>query len=315
MLTAFVIKKILAGILSLMISLGVITAPSTADPITFKNSEEVQLSFVAVSDIHIFDDSFTSYNFNRLFEDVGNSSESIDAIVMAGDLVENGLTDEYNAFFKVLDEETVIPHRILASGNHDMRYYFNKNSKIIRNKVEEYLNIDTNGKNYYSYDLNGYTFIVMGTEKRILEKAYISDEQLAFLDSELARATANGDPAFVVCHQPLANTHGLPEVWKTGDLGDQSEQVRAILTKYENVFFINGHLHDGIYERSVEKLADDVYSINLPTYGKNNDYGEYKNQKWLGFVVEVYGDEVIFNARDFRNGETLNTTYTFDIAA
>ena len=49
-------------------------------------------------------------------------------------------------------------------------------------KVNEYLKIDTKGKSYYSYDVNGYTFIVIGTEKRVLEKAYITKEQIDFLD-------------------------------------------------------------------------------------------------------------------------------------
>lgn len=35
------------------------------------------------------------------------------------------------------------------------------------NKVEEYLGIDTKDESFYSYDVNGYTFIVMGTEKQV----------------------------------------------------------------------------------------------------------------------------------------------------
>ena len=52
-----------------------------------------------------------------------------------------------------------------------------------------------------------------------------------------------------MCHQPFAETHGLPEVWKTGDMGEQNDEVRAVMEKYNNVFFINGHLHGGIFEK------------------------------------------------------------------
>ena len=179
------------------------------------------------------------------------------------------------------------------------------------NKVEEYLGIDTKGESFYSYDLNGYTFIVMGSEKQVFERAYISERQLAFLDSELQRATAEGKPAFVICHQPLKETHGLPEVWKTGDLGDQSQQVRDVLTKYKNVFYINGHLHDGMYDRSVEKLAENVYSINLPTYGKTNDFGV--KDKGIGYYVEVYDNEVLFTGRNFQKGHNVDVSYSFTI--
>lgn len=179
------------------------------------------------------------------------------------------------------------------------------------NKVEEYLGIDTKGESFYSYDINGYTFIVMGSEKQVFERAYISEKQLAFVDSELKRATAEGKPAFVICHQPLKNTHGLPEVWKTGDLGDQSGELRDVLVKYKNVFYINGHLHDGMYERSVEKLADSVYSINLPTYGKSNDFGV--KEKGIGYYVEVYDNQVIFTGRNFLEGHNVDVVDTFDL--
>lgn len=314
MVISLVVRKFLAWILAFMVSTGAIAPISTATPITYKDSDNVQLTFAAVSDTHVMDESFDAYYLNRIFEDVENSGQKMDAIVIAGDLANCGLKDEYNAFFGVLDKETVIPHKIIASGNHDMRAMFNRNSKLIQGKVEEYLNIDVNGKNYYSYDINGYTFIIMGTEKQISERAYISDEQLAFLDSELARATKDGKPAFVICHQPLANTHGLPAVWKTGDLGEQSEQVRAILTKYDNVFYLNGHLHDGIYEKSTEELAENVYSINLPTFRKDNDFGSH-SENGLGYYIEVYDDEVIFTARDFKRGKAIDTTYTYELAA
>ena len=118
----------------------------------------------------------------------------------------------------------------------------------------EHLGINIGKKSYYSYDINGYTFIVLCTEKAVREKAYISPEQIAFLDSELKRATADGKPAFVMCHQAFQFTHGLPEVWKTGDMGEQSDLVRAVMEKHKTVFFITGHLHGGIFEGTYEVL-------------------------------------------------------------
>lgn len=312
MLTVKLFKRIFSTFLAIFISLGWIVGPSTEEPITFKDSENVNLSFVTVSDIHVMGDAFTKYRFESLFKDLSNSEETFNAIVMAGDLTEMGFNCEYDNFFDVLDNQTVTKNLILATGNHDVRYAYKKNKPIIMNKVEEYLGIDTKGESFYSYDLNGYTFIVMGSEKQVFERAYISEKQLSFLDSELQRATAEGKPAFVICHQPLKETHGLPEVWKTGDLGDQSQQVRDVLTKYKNVFYINGHLHDGMYERSVEKLSDGVYSINLPTYGKTNDFGV--KDKGIGYFVEVYDNEVLFTGRNFQKGHNVDVTYSFEIA-
>lgn len=311
MLTSLVIRKILSWILALFISTGIIAPVSTDNPIRFKDSDSVRMSFVAVSDVHVLDDSFTTYNLSRMFEDVKNSGEKMDAVVISGDLTESGLKDESNALYKMLDAQTVIPAKLLTLGNHDARVFYKQNSKLLGKKEEEYLGINLNGKSYYSYDVNGYTFIMLCTEKALKDKAYISDEQLAFLDSELDRATKDGKPAFVVCHQPLKNTHGLPGVWKDGDIGEQSDQVREILTKHKNIFYLCGHLHDGIYEKSTETLGDGVYSISLPTYRKKNDFGDSRNG--TGYYVEVYDDEVIFTARDFRRGEMMNVKYTYSI--
>ena len=304
-------RKIFAVFAALFISLGWLTGPSTENPIQFKDSENVRLSFAAVSDVHVLGESITEFRFENLFKDLSNSKEKFDAVVIAGDLTEMGFNCEYETFFKVLDNQTVTKNLIIATGNHDVRYAYKKNKPIIMNKVEEYLGIDTKGESFYSYDINGYTFIVMGSEKQVFERAYISDRQLAFVDSELKRATAQGRPAFVICHQPLKETHGLPEVWKTGDLGDQSQDVRDILVKYKNVFYINGHLHDGMYDRSVEKLADGVYSINLPTYGKTNDFGV--KDRGIGYYIEVYDNQVIFTGRNFLKGYNVDVVDTFDL--
>ena len=53
------------------------------------------------------------------------------------------------------------------------------------------------------------------------------------------------------------------------------------------------------------------YSINLPAYGKENDYGPF-SQQGLGVYVETYSDRVVFTARDFFKGNNLDGyTYTF----
>ena len=90
---------------------------------------------------------------------------------------------------------------------------------------------------------------------------------------------------------------------------------KEVLMKHKNVFYLNGHLHDGVYEESLEIFDAEkgVYSINLPAFGKDNDYGKF-SQTGLGTYVEVYDDEVIFTPRDFARGENLGDyTYTFEI--
>lgn len=282
---------------------------SKDEPITFEDSENVLLSMAAIADTHLPNRVSAEKNLSNTFEDLANSKEKIDAFLMAGDIADYGTNNEYERFFRVLDKQDAVKNIFVTMGNHDARFFFKKNSKIIIGKIKDYLNIQT-GKIYYSYDIKGYTFIVLCTEKRVLEKAYISKEQIDFLDKELARGTKDGKPVFVMCHQPFAETHGLPEVWKTGDMGEQNDEVRAVMEKYKNVFFINGHLHGGVFEKVAETINEEngVWSLSVPGYRKENNFGI--TDCGVGYYGEVYADRVVFKARNFLTGKNVQGDYT-----
>lgn len=286
---------------------------STENPIKFVDPDNCKMAFVALSDTHLRDTAFQPHLFANGLQDIDNAETPFDALVIAGDISEMGDGPSYDVTWEALDNSEIGKKPVLlATGNHDIRLAYEYQTELIMDKAGEYLGIEID-KPYYSYEVNGYKFIVMGSDEWQFEKAVISDEQLAFIDSELE--AANGKPSFVICHQPLADTHGLPEVWKNGDLGEDSAAVKAVLMKHKNVFYLNGHLHDGVYEKSLEIFDEEngVYSINLPAFGKDNDYGEF-SQTGLGTYVEVYEDSVVFTARDFARGEILEGyTYTFDI--
>ena len=283
---------------------------SADNPIEFENPEKVNVSFAAIADTHLINKESATVNLNNFFEDINNSQGKIDAVLMAGDLTEYGRKCEYKRFFNVFDKYKNDFKLFITMGNHDVRFQYGRNQKIIMKKAEEYLNIKTNGKSFYSYDINGYTFIVIGTEKRVLEKAHITEEQINFLDKEIKRGNKDNKPVFIMCHQAFAETHGLPEVWKTGDMGEQNDLVRAVMEKYKNVFFINGHLHGGVFEKTFEVLNEEnnVYSLSVPGYRKENNFGI--TDCGVGYYAEVYDDKVIFVARNFVSGKNVEGDYT-----
>ena len=306
----FFIEKYANQIQAMNPKYDVVYEVKTDNPIVFEDSANVKLSMAIIADTHLPNRESAEINLANTFTDLANSPESFDAFMLAGDIADYGTKNEYKRFFRVLDNQKSVKHLFVTMGNHDARIFFKQNTKIVTKKTDDYLGINTNGKPYYSYDINGYTFVVICTEKRILEKAYISKEQIAFLDKELARGTKDGKPVFVMCHQPFAETHGLPEVWKTGDMGEQNDEVRAVMEKYRNVFFINGHLHGGIFEKIAETLNEEngVYSISIPGYRKLNNFGI--QDCGVGYYCEVYDDRVIFKARKFISGENLEGDLT-----
>ncbi len=283
---------------------------SKENPICFEDAQNVKLSFACMADTHLPDRESAEKNLANFFEDVKQSETPFDAALMAGDIADYGLVKEYKRFFRVLDAYKNAMPLLVTIGNHDARAIYKRNTDIVMKKVEEYLGINTKGKSYYSYDIKGYTFIILATEKRVLEKAHITKEQIDFLDKELARGTKDGKPVFVMCHQPFAETHGLPEVWKTGDMGEQNDEVRAVMEKYKNVFFINGHLHGGVYENVLEVLNEqnNVVSLSVPGYRKPNNFG--MTDAGVGYYGEVYDDRIVFTARNFLTGAPVTGDYT-----
>ena len=283
---------------------------SENNPVIYQDRDNLRLSFATIADTHLPNRESATLNLNNLILDAEKSKAAYDALLIAGDLADWGFKSEYERFFDVLDKQKAFPHIFVTLGNHDVRLFYRRSLKYLAEKVNKYLGIDTKDKTYYSYDVKGYTFVVLCTEKRLLEKASLTKEQIDFLDSELARATKEGKPVFIMCHQAFKDTHGLPEVWKTGDMGLESDEVRAVMEKYNNVFFINGHLHGGIFEKTFEVLNEEnnVYSLSVPGYRKENNFGI--NDCGTGYYAEVYDDRVVFTARKFISGEYIEGDYT-----
>ncbi len=311
--------KLFALIMSMVYSFnGGVVAPSTDDIIKAKDPDSVKLSFAIVADPQVSNYMFGRYqSFQEACIDLRNA-EGLDAIVGVGDIAENGLAEEYQLAYDELKD--IDARFIMASGNHDIRLRAYDQTYSRFSSFTNALNGDesmtqqayADGKFAYTEEINGYKFIVMGSDTSEFEEAYISDEQLDWLDKELA--SANGKPVFVVLHQPLKLTHNLPTTWgngtnkDAGSVGEQNDQIKAILASHAangNVFLITGHLHAGFSQYSYQQI-EGFHSLNVPALSiENKDGEEGGNGSGLTYVVEVYENEVLFRARNCRTGEWL----------
>lgn len=316
------VTKIYSIFLSIIMALTCATSPiiAMAESTPIKNSStSVKLTFAAWGDPQTSSSTITSAlaarakNTEASAKDLGNAKSTLDALLIAGDITENHTADEYAMMHGFLADKGV-KNIIAAEGNHDIRssdYSEAKSGFVnftngINAAVGSSLKIS---KMYYSYTVNGYKFIVLGSEKSMPEESYISQTQLNWLDSQLKASTKYGKPVFVTMHQPLKDTHGLPDTWnnnitkKAGSVGEQSDKIKAILNKYKNVILITGHLHTGFGKYSYQKIGN-FHSVNLPSIGITNRDGY--EAPGLGYVVEVLDNKVVFRARDFINGEYLS---------
>lgn len=288
---------------------------------------EVKLDFAVISDVHMTDEQYRKFTLSLGLQDMAEAKYPLDALVVSGDITDHGYREQWDAIAETFSTYNKVENVILAMGNHDTwsdendEYadapaFFKEYNKTVSDRELEEV--------YYSTKINGYTFVVLGSEASEVD-AYISPAQLEWLEETMEEASKDSLPIFVISHQPLNGSFGLPEIWgddepqpADGGLGDESEAVEAILKKYENVFLISGHLHTGMSNdltqtvntyNSVESDGS-FHSVNLPCYMFSNCAGPRANG--TGFVFEVYNDSVLIRGRSFSAG-VWYTCYEYDI--
>lgn len=279
------------------------TAPLQRDEnafLTFAVWGDPQISFVS---------PLRSARVFKAVEDLKNA-DSLDALVLCGDITEYGAKCEYRFVKKLLEcTKDSVKNIYAVPGNHDVRLRNHKKQlKRFQNFVASLPNGDTDFDStyYYTRDLNGCRFIMMGTDRSTFEAAYISKNQLERLKNDIL--SAPGDkPVFVFNHQTLKRTNGLPKTflgkgkWR-GSVGRESEKLKNVLSVRKNVFFITGHLHYCTSEYTYEDCGN-FKALSVPTVGVIN-HGEFKTMT-QGYVISVYEDKVVMRSRIF--GESRYT--------
>ncbi len=278
-----------------------------------KSPDDLKLNVALISDVHI--DSRLpcgKYLLGKAFEEMDTCSAKTDAVVVAGDLTNYGEEAGIEDFFQIITAQSKADYKIVAMGNHDIGHvedlgFTNAQARAwFLKHHNNYLGTDFD-KNYYSYDVKGYKFIVLCDESEDNWDTFeIYEEQVAFLDKELADGTKNGLPVFVVCHEPLVGQNGQETVHDGGCMDEESSaRIKPVLEKYDNVFFITGHMHEGINGELTNKVLgfknieteNGVTYISLPSYLQFNRYGYPWNG--LGMQLEVYEDHVWLRTRSY----------------
>lgn len=232
-------NKFLKYIVALVIFL---TGTLSAYAFSFRN---MTLDFIHITDTHITTTrSDTSYkalgSSSALLKDAIeqiNEIKGLDFVLFTGDMVDKATRENYDEYYRLLSK---LKYPTLNSfGNHDLGY--GTLSK------EEVLNIVKRYNPNYTFDDTYYAFTPK-TDYRIIildgvipdastANGKLSDEQLKFLDDELAQ---NQDKIVVIAlHFPpvepfVSNEHKLLN----------ADQMNEILVKYKNpIVVLTGHYH------------------------------------------------------------------------
>ena len=222
--------------------------PSSA--FSFRN---MTLNIVQISDAHIADREDTSYKMlsssRELLKDAilsVNKIAGLDFVMFTGDMVDIPTLENYKDFFTILSDLNY--PSLVTFGNHDSAVCLSDSDECSSGmKINEFLDFVKKCNRNYVFDGTFYAFspktdyriIVLDPVIRneVTANGYISDEQLAFLDNELAQ---NQDKVVVIFqhHPPL-------EPFKSDDHSIVNAQAYLdILKKYKNpIVILSGHYH------------------------------------------------------------------------
>lgn len=263
------------------------------------------LTFAVFGDPQVSNYMFARENsFYSACKDIARC-EGIDALVIVGDIVENGMKCEFRTVARMLTEISGRVDRFfLVPGNHDIRFRpYKAQLKRFREFAASAKNAVVPGEDryYHSFDYPCCKFIMMGADRSKIEASYISPAQIEWLDREIGMAESKNKPAFVFNHQTLKKHNGLPMTWLgrgkwRGSIGMQSDAVKKIFEKHNNVIFITGHLHWGVNEYTYEDYGS-YKAVAAPTIGAGN-HGTFSPDT-QGLVFSVYKDKIIMRARLF----------------
>lgn len=281
-----------------------------------------KLTFPVISDIHVQSwDSRSHDKFKAALQDLHRINPKADAMVINGDLTDGKIAD-YTKLKELLKE---VPHpgnMFYTIGNHEFyQAWTNADGKwspdtfpngiTDRESITRFLQFAKQPKVYYEKKVKGYSFLFLGSEQYRqsnpdnLEDAYLSDEQLSWLDHMLENRSKNKKPVFVFLHQPLPDTvSGTSFCCVNNRAIIQHEALKKILSKYSEVFFFSGHTH---WELKLPRtLVRDTFTmINSSSvyqlWTENNAGGEtmVDPKESEGLYVEVFEDHVSIKGRDF----------------
>ena len=188
-------------------------------PIFAQSSTETpNLSFFALSDTHVEvegSDTKTYEGLEDALSDIIEINPDNSALVIPGDLTNNGLEREYEAVYGLIDKYSQVGQPMLAMGNHDVRWLCSSGDRNPASPTvptckpgtspfdsrylkfnQKYMGDVPEGQLYFDQWIGGYHFITLNTEKDLKDQAYLSEEQLQWLDDTLAENADVNIPIF-----------------------------------------------------------------------------------------------------------------------
>ncbi|MVX63460.1 metallophosphoesterase [Clostridium chromiireducens] len=309
------IKKVVISIILIIAGVAAViymNKPKPIDKSAASKVPDVDLAFAVLGDVHENIDSFQE-SINDLYK----INLGMDALVLNGDTVDQGIEKQYDSVKKTINKnKDLLPKVIIKNiGNHE---FFNYDIEVnspeqVQTFINRYLEFAEEDKVYHDTWVKDYHFISLGSEDGNSETmnsitAFISEEQQKWLKEKLAEKYQKGKPIFVFLHQPLNNGNGANS-W----VGvKQSDQVKELLSKYPEVILFSSHTHRDLDENSVVLNqpftmvhTGAVHYTIIPD--QSSEGGRRREPYIKGLYIEVNGDKVVIQGRNIKDKQWIFT--------
>ncbi len=285
--------------------------------------------FQVISDSHITtNNSHThSQHFTAVLNDIKANCSGSSGLVIVGDVTDTGVDQEYQNIMALYNNIQGAPKMYWSIGNHD----FSLNRGDTATQINRFLSYCGESNVYYDKWIDGNHFIFLGSESTDTSSgvsAYVSNEQLSWLEAKMAENHKTGRPIFIYMHQAIYNTvagslpgQGWDGIGSVGSVDTQEAKLKAILAKYPEAIYFSGHSHWELNSVGTMYAAtsDMCNAFNTAssgylwtsygnTYSGGYDYDSPTGGS-QGYYVEVYSDKVLVRGRDFETGLWMPSAY------
>ena len=215
----------------------------------------------------------------------------------------------------------------LTIGNHDRGYKQSpKNLEALQQLFVDNVKLNSGNdaidKLYYSFQVDGYYYIVLGSEVTSRDDdcndVFISETQYNWFRAEMEEAAKTDKQIFVFIHEPFANTvsgslagqkwegnPNNPNYYENNKYAD----LKTVADQYPKAIVFSGHTHWRFSSKQPALISNGKSTasyFNCSAVGyiwTDSNTGIKDNTgKWIGnegLYVDVYSDKVVVRARDF----------------
>lgn len=275
-------------------------------------------SMAVLSDTHVDDDApVYDSNLKNALSDISQSWESLETILLNGDITDNGYDFQYDIFSDIASAAGYsFPESFTCvMGNHEIMGDGTYSAERFNELSSTFLRRTGNESPYFDRYAGGSHIVVLGPDQYFdpadatgCDNFYLSDTQLSWLVSLLDADEADGRASFVFVHEPIKNTvtDSYPGGWGYENSLADDDALRSIISSHGHAILFSGHTHS--YPDVVQQGGNLYVGTGSVAYAYSNgetyltDDGNYDSYGWL---VRYHEQAIEFCLRDFLRHEWI----------